>query len=64
MLPVATPPNALVMAPGIIQPSDMARTGLFLNLFCAAILSMWTFVAGGLFDIHLGVVPNWANATV
>jgi len=32
MLPIATPPNAIVMSSGVIQVRDMARYGFVLNL--------------------------------
>ena len=33
MLPVATPPNALVYGTGIINQQQMLRAGLILNIF-------------------------------
>lgn len=42
MLPMATPPNAIVFASGRIRMATMARTGLVLNLTaCLLILLMW-----------------------
>jgi sodium-dependent dicarboxylate transporter 2/3/5 len=38
MMPVATPPNAIVYASGYIQIKDMMRAGLFLNLIALVIL--------------------------
>jgi sodium-dependent dicarboxylate transporter 2/3/5 len=39
MLPVATPPNAIVFASGEIKISEMARAGLALNLFCIILVT-------------------------
>ncbi|MEK6212948.1 MAG: DASS family sodium-coupled anion symporter, partial [Vibrio fluvialis] len=39
MLPVATPPNAIVFATGHIKQSEMMRVGMFLNIACIALLS-------------------------
>ncbi|MCX7925932.1 MAG: SLC13 family permease [Fimbriimonadales bacterium] len=42
MLPVATPPNAIVFASGEIKISDMAKAGLALNLFCIGVVTAIT----------------------
>lgn len=39
MLPVATPPNAIVFGTGYVKQSDMLKAGFVLNLFCATILA-------------------------
>ena len=44
MLPVATPPNAIVYASGRIPMSRMIRAGLVLNLSMIAILTLAAFV--------------------
>ncbi|MCJ8146075.1 DASS family sodium-coupled anion symporter [Acinetobacter sp. A3.8] len=47
MLPVATPPNAIVFGTGHIKQSEMMRVGFILNIFCIAIVSMfiyWFFI--------------------
>ena len=41
MLPVATPPNAVVFASGRLTASDMARTGLVLNVLAIALITAW-----------------------
>lgn len=45
MLPVATPPNALVYGTGLVPPGAMMRAGLVLNLLCiaaiAVLVSLW-----------------------
>ncbi|PKH06821.1 DASS family sodium-coupled anion symporter [Moritella sp. Urea-trap-13] len=45
MLPVATPPNAIVFSTGHIKQSEMMRVGIYLNLICIFILSIvaWVF---------------------
>ena len=40
MLPVATPPNAIVFGSGQIQQRDMIRIGLALNLTFALLLTL------------------------
>ncbi|EDJ9408062.1 Anion transporter [Salmonella enterica] len=39
MLPVATPPNAIVFATGHIKQREMMRAGMFLNLACIVVLT-------------------------
>jgi len=39
MLPVATPPNAVVFSSGFIRIAQMARTGLWLNLAAALLIA-------------------------
>ncbi|MDG0980743.1 MAG: anion permease, partial [Halieaceae bacterium] len=44
MLPVATPPNAIVFASGFIRIPDMIRAGFYLNLVSMGLLTivaMW-----------------------
>jgi len=40
MLPIATPPNAIVFASGMVTQRRMMRTGIFLNLAFAVILTL------------------------
>lgn len=44
MLPVATPPNAVVYGSGKIPMAFMARTGLWLNLSSALIVPLWLWL--------------------
>lgn len=51
MLPIATPPNAIVFATGMVTMQEMARTGLALNFLTAFIVTVWMFSWGRLFFV-------------
>ncbi|XP_059168487.1 solute carrier family 13 member 2-like [Physella acuta] len=42
MLPVATPPNAIVFATGHIKVKDMAKAGFVLNILCVVVVNIAT----------------------
>ncbi|MEC6797325.1 DASS family sodium-coupled anion symporter [Photobacterium sp. S4TG1] len=44
MLPVATPPNAIVFSTGYIKQSEMMRVGLYLNIVCIIFLTIFTWL--------------------
>lgn len=63
MLPVATPPNALVFGTGHVPIREMAKKGLWLNLVALAIVSTLAYALVLLvFDVTAGVVPEWATS--
>lgn len=43
MLPVATPPNAIVMGTGYIKQKEMMSVGFVLNLVSITIVTIWAF---------------------
>ncbi|MGC7560301.1 SLC13 family permease [Pasteurella sp. PK-2025] len=43
MLPIATPPNAIVFSTGFIRQSEMAKVGLLLNIICVAIIGCFSY---------------------
>ena len=61
MLPVATPPNAIVFATERVSIRTMARTGLILNLIGVALITLWMAVGGGLLGLEVGTFPEWAR---
>jgi sodium-dependent dicarboxylate transporter 2/3/5 len=62
MLPVATPPNAIVFGSGRLKVMDMAKNGFVLNLLGVLVISLITWFLGILvFNIDPMVLPSWAN---
>ena len=51
MLPVATPPNAIIFGSGRISMAEMARAGLLINLFAALLVTASVFLLGSLLGI-------------
>lgn len=47
MLPVATPPNAIVFSTGHIEQTEMMRIGICLNLLCVVVLSLFAWLVWG-----------------
>ena len=61
MLPVATPPNAVVFGSGCVSIPQMAKTGLWLNLIGVVLITLFTvFVLPTLWGINLEALPAWA----
>lgn len=62
MLPVATPPNAVVFSTGYIKISQMVRAGFFLNLISVVVivLALW-FLMPLIWDIDPNVLPEFAR---
>ena len=46
MMPVATPPNAIVFGSGEIKISDMVKAGIILNLIGIVLITLFVFIAG------------------
>lgn len=62
MLPVATPPNAIVFGSSFITIPQMARAGLVLNLMFVVAITLLTYtLVLAVFGVELGVVPSWAT---
>lgn len=61
MLPVATPPNAIVFSFGGLKVSDMARTGFLLNIIGVLVITLainsWSIPI-----FQLDTFPTWAHS--
>ena len=61
MMPVATPPNAVVFGSNRVKIAEMARVGIVLNLIGAVVIALIFSALGPvLFGIEPGVLPDWA----
>uniref|UniRef100_A0A8C8HXP0 Solute carrier family 13 member 5b n=1 Tax=Oncorhynchus tshawytscha TaxID=74940 RepID=A0A8C8HXP0_ONCTS len=58
MLPVATPPNAIVFSFGYLKVSDMARTGIVMNLIGILCITL-AINSWGRAMFHLDTFPTW-----
>ena len=62
MLPVGTPPNAIIYGSGLIPLPQMARAGFLLNVALVPILVGLVLLLGPfIFGLELGVMPPWAQ---
>ncbi len=62
MLPVATPPNAVVYSTGHISMGEMVRAGFWLNLLFIGLLTLLAFMLlPVVLGVQPGVVPVWAR---
>ncbi|CAN9510896.1 unnamed protein product [Ophioblennius macclurei] len=62
MLPVATPPNAIVFSYGYLKVADMARTGIVMNIIGILCITL-AINSWGRAMFQLDAFPAWANVT-
>ncbi|KAM9358898.1 Na(+)/citrate cotransporter [Symphorus nematophorus] len=62
MLPVATPPNAIVFSYGYLKVADMARTGIVMNIIGILCITL-AINSWGKAMFELDSFPAWANVT-
>jgi sodium-dependent dicarboxylate transporter 2/3/5 len=61
MMPVATPPNAIVFGSGRIKIAEMARVGVAINIIGVVVITALFYILGtAIFSIDPGGFPEWA----
>ncbi|KAK3863944.1 hypothetical protein Pcinc_030326 [Petrolisthes cinctipes] len=62
MLPVATPPNAIVFSTARMKSSEMMNTGIVMNVLCVIVINVMINTLGvAIFDLN--TMPAWTNST-
>jgi sodium-dependent dicarboxylate transporter 2/3/5 len=62
MLPVATPPNAIVFASGYVTVPQMARAGFWFNLLAIVLITAMVYLlVAPVFRIDFFSLPSWAR---
>lgn len=65
MLPIATPPNAIVFGTGKLKMFQMIKTGIIIDIFATIVIVFMTIIWGTIiFDIDPMVFPEWADHAV
>jgi len=61
MMPVATPPNAIIFGSGRIRIGEMARVGVFINIIGVLVICLIFYLIGtSVFSIDPNGFPEWA----
>lgn len=62
MLPVATPPNAIVYASNEVSIIQMSKAGLWLNILFIALITICAYtIILFVFGIEIGSIPEWVH---
>jgi len=62
MLPVATPPNAIIFGTNRLRVMEMAKTGFVLNILGAIVITLATyFLSEVVFGFDMQLFPEWAK---
>ncbi|GAG91657.1 unnamed protein product [marine sediment metagenome] len=61
MMPIATPPNAIIFGTNRIRIPDMVKVGFIINILGIIVLTAGIMLLGGLLDIDPQYMPEWAK---
>jgi sodium-dependent dicarboxylate transporter 2/3/5 len=63
MLPIATPPNAIIFGSGEIEMREMVRAGVILNFVGILLIALiFYFYSAAMLGFDLTSLPDWAIA--
>lgn len=60
MLPIATPPNAIVFSSAKMKNTDMLLPGLMMNIMCVGVVTLMINTLG-VYVFDLNTFPDWAH---
>jgi sodium-dependent dicarboxylate transporter 2/3/5 len=61
MLPVATPPNAVIFGSGCVSIKQMAKAGIYLNIVGTILITVFVvYILPVLWGVDLTLLPEWA----
>lgn len=64
MMPVATPPNAIVFGSERLSIMDMAGAGFWVNIVGIVVITTAAYALLGIaFGVGIGILPDWATQT-
>ena len=64
MMPVATPPNAIIFGSGRVKIAEMAMAGFFINILGIIMITAIFYLLGThVFSIDFFIFPKWAQMT-
>ncbi len=62
MLPMATPPNAIMFASGNIKVNQMIKAGIYLNIISVMMILLFCWILLPFaFGVEVGTIPQWAK---
>ena len=61
LLPIATPPNAIIFGSGQLDIKDMIKAGIGLNIISALVVSILSIIILNLLvGLQITSIPDWA----
>jgi len=61
MMPIATPPNAIIFGTNRITIPEMVKVGFIINILGIIVLTAGIMLLGGLLGIDPQQMPEWAK---